>query len=559
VSLIADSLKKAVKEKTTPQWDPSQEVNLVGKRDPLKHPGLWSVFRIGLLIILPTAILAYLIATGAFDLKKPWVTPKPDLPVSIPPEEAKVPSDLKISPGVPEEKILKAPPAEPSPEPQAEEAPVLERKAVTPEVPPSPEKREPVVKKVLPSYPPKKKLFKKLERAIELQKEKVVTLPSPVLKPEISEEEAVKVVPPELPAKPLVEEAPVLEKKVEVPEAPPVPKPVEEKIPEPEIAKIPEIPSKPAEEEIVKVAPSEPPAKPLVEEAPVLEKKAEVPEAPPAPKPVEEKIPEPEIAKIPETPAKPSVEPLLKTVPSPLSPTIPARDPGEKEEKPESLAVKVQKEEVASLPSPGLKPEIIRTDPARQENVFQNSDFYFNRAVFFQQAKDWQKALDNYVKAEKLDPNNPDTYNNKGVIYKELGQYDQALDEFLRAIFLDPKYAKAYNNIGVVYFMQKNYAEGVRNYLKAIDLNPSNLEAFNNLAIIYKKQKDLEKARAVLNRALAMDPDHPGTNYNLAVLYEENKEITPALHYYRRFIELGRISYPSLVIQVKTHVETLKP
>ena len=38
-------------------------------------------------------------------------------------------------------------------------------------------------------------------------------------------------------------------------------------------------------------------------------------------------------------------------------------------------------------------------------------------------------------------------------------EYDKALDEFLRAIFLDPNYAKAYNNIGVVYFMQKNYAE----------------------------------------------------------------------------------------------------
>lgn len=129
----------------------------------------------------------------------------------------------------------------------------------------------------------------------------------------------------------------------------------------------------------------------------------------------------------------------------------------EKRGQPQDLIIEVQKEkrEVASLPSPVLKPEISRIDEAPKEDVFQNSDFYFNRAVFFQQAKDWQKALDNYVKAEKLDPNNPDTYNNKGVIFKELGKYDKAIDEFLRVIFLDPKYAKAYNNIGVVYFMQK--------------------------------------------------------------------------------------------------------
>jgi Tfp pilus assembly protein PilF len=549
VSLIADSLKKAVKEKSVPQWDPSQEVNLVGKRDPLKHPGLWSVFRIGLLIILPTAILAYLIATGAFNLKKPSVTQRPDFPVLTPSEQAKAPSA----------------------KPQAEEAPVLKSKVVSPEAPLSQKKTESVTKKVLPSYPPKKKIGKKPEQTIEVQKETVVSLPSPVAKPEISavpkirpkvsEQQALKVVPPEVPAIGAGEEAVILERKAVVPEVPPALKPVEEKIPQPEIAKIPETPAKPVEEEVFSVSPPESSAKPLVEASPVLESKVVVPESPPALKPVEEKIPQPEIAKIPETPERPAGEPILKEIPSSPSTGIPPKISLEKEEKRPILTREVQKEkeEVAALPAPVSKPEITRTDPARQENVFQNSDFYFNRAVFFQQAKDWQKALDNYVKAEKLDPNNPDTYNNKGVIFKELGQYDRAIDEFLRAIFLNPQYAKAYNNIGVVYFMQKNYAEGARNYLKAIDLNPSNLEAFNNLAIIYKKQKDLEKARAVLNRALAMDPDHPGTNYNLAVLYEENKEITPALHYYRRFIELGRISYPALVIQVKTHVETLKP
>jgi Tfp pilus assembly protein PilF len=548
VSLIADSLKKAVKEKSVPRWDPSQEVNLVGKRDHLKHPGLWLVFRIGLLIILPTAILVYLIATGVFDFNKRQISKTSDFRAPSLPEEAKAPSSVPLKSL--NEKSLQAP--APVQKQVVKEPPVLEKKAAPPEAPHSQEKIETVTKKILPSYPPKKK------------KETVVSSPSPVLKPEISEapktpvklteKKVATVVPPEAPATGLGEGA-------VVPEVLPALNAVEGEKPQPEIAKIPETPLKSAGEEAVRVSPPEPLAQPLVEMPPVLKGKAEVPEVPSAPKPVEEKIPQPEIAQKPEISSKAAKEPFLEEIQSSLSPTIPAIVSVEKVEKRPNLNIEVQKDkrQVASLPSPVLTPEIIRTDPSIQDNVFQNSDFYFNRAIFFQQAKDWQKALDNYVKAEKLDPNNPDTYNNKGVIYKELREYDKALDEFLRAIFLDPNYAKAYNNIGVVYFMQKNYAEGVRNYLKAIDLNPSNLEAFNNLAIIYKKQKDLEKARAVLNRALAMDPDHPGTNYNLAVLYEENKEITPALHYYRRFIELGRISYPALVIQVKTHVETLKP
>ncbi|GJL79645.1 MAG: hypothetical protein NPINA01_26340 [Nitrospinaceae bacterium] len=559
MSLIADSLKKAVQEKSVPKKDFDPEINLVPKRDSLKHPGLWSVFRVGLLIVLPGAILVYLISTGAFDFKKPEVAQNPESPVPNPVEKDKAPSVL----GVPVETSKKAMPQTPPPEssstPEEKKSSALEMQATPQEVVPSPGKEEGTAKKRLPSYPPKKKDGKKPESA---------SLPATALKPEPSMipktlakgsgDESLKRVPENaIPAQPAVEKAKVVDSNKPSSTV----RPVEEKKPEAQTAKNAEIPAKLSGKEVLNIVPAEEASKTSpVEKAGELEKRADPPEVPSAVEPAEEKAPEPETAALVETPSLIGEPPIESAQPrsSDSVPSDVSDGTGEKSPRP---VIEVQKEDrkVASLPSPVLKPKISRTDPATQENVFQNSDFYFNRAIFFQQARDWEKALENYVKAEKLDPNNPDTYNNKGVIFKEQGKYDKALDEFLRAIFLDPEYAKAYNNIGVVYFMQKNYAEGIRNYLKAIDLNPSNLEAFNNLAIIYKKQNDLEQARAVLNRALAMDPDHPGTNYNLAVLYEENREITPALHYYRRFIELGTIGYPSLVNQVKTHIKTLKP
>ncbi len=86
-----------------------------------------------------------------------------------------------------------------------------------------------------------------------------------------------------------------------------------------------------------------------------------------------------------------------------------------------------------------------------EPDIFKNSDYYFNRAIFYQQSRSREKALTNYSKAAELDTKNPDIYNNIGVIYKELRQYDRAIEEFLRAIYLNPTYAKPYNNIGVVY------------------------------------------------------------------------------------------------------------
>ena len=193
-----------------------------------------------------------------------------------------------------------------------------------------------------------------------------------------------------------------------------------------------------------------------------------------------------------------------------------------------------------------------------EPDIFKNSDYYFNRAIFYQQSRSWEKALTNYSKAAQLDVKNPDIYNNIGVIYKEMRQYDKAIDEFLKAIFLNSNNAKPYNNIGVVYYAKKNFPSAIRNYQKAISIEPNNLEALNNLAVVYKRSDQLEKSKSILNQALRINNDHAGTNYNLAVLFEKEGNQKSAIHFYQRFIDLGSTSHQALSAQVKKYVATLK-
>jgi len=496
VSLIADSLKKAVKEKSGSKWEPDRGVNPVRKRKSLKWSRLATAFRVLLLIVFPSAILVYLISIGAFSLEEEMGQEKKAF---VPKATAALTAPEKSSTRKNEKNVFK---------------------------------------KVMPPYPSKKKAKRREDAVMDVSKEKAASSSSsdlksaspvtPKIPPAVVEKKIVMAPPPVAKAKP------VIETKAVIPEKTSTPEPSESKV---EIQDH-EIATKPKPS-------AELPEEPILEKATVL----------PAQKTA--------VAKKKNTvglPVEPTEKPVAVTEPVVEQAKAPPKIFNDNKNTPEKLTIEIQKknQEVASLPSFSAKPEISRTNPAGPENVFNNSDYYFNRGIFFQQAGDWEKALENYSQSEELDPNNPDTYNNKGVVLKEMGKYDRALDEFLRAIFLDGGYAKAYNNIGVVYFMKKNYPEAIRHYLKAIDLNPTNLEAFNNLAIIYKKQKEWDRARGILNRALSLDPDHPGTNYNLAVLYEESSEIKPALHFYRRFVELGAISYPSLVLQVKQHLEAIQ-
>jgi Tfp pilus assembly protein PilF len=212
----------------------------------------------------------------------------------------------------------------------------------------------------------------------------------------------------------------------------------------------------------------------------------------------------------------------------------------------------------ASARGPASKTNETSFPTTPEPDIFKNSDYYFNRAIFYQQSRNWEKALTSYAKAAELDAKNADIYNNMGVIYKELRQYDRAIDEFLRAIYLNSEYAKPYNNIGVVYYAKKDYAGAIRNYQKAIAIEPNNLEALNNLAVAYKRTGQLEKSKSILTQALKIDSAHAGTNYNLAILYEKEGNQKSAIHFYQRFVELGSNSHPGLSTQVKKHIDTLK-
>ena len=73
------------------------------------------------------------------------------------------------------------------------------------------------------------------------------------------------------------------------------------------------------------------------------------------------------------------------------------------------------------VPEPKKKSSTGKTK-AQEPDIFKNSDYYFLRAIYYQQSRSWEKALTNYSKTVELDTKNPDIYNNIGVIYKELRQ-----------------------------------------------------------------------------------------------------------------------------------------
>ena len=108
--------------------------------------------------------------------------------------------------------------------------------------------------------------------------------------------------------------------------------------------------------------------------------------------------------------------------------------------------------------------------------------------------------LQNFVSAESyfekllLFKKNAENLYTLGNIQKKLKKFNKAIDSFNEAIKLNPIYSEAFNNLGSTLKSLNKYDEAIIKYKKSINLNKNNVEACYNLASLYFLLEDYIEA-----------------------------------------------------------------
>jgi len=107
-----------------------------------------------------------------------------------------------------------------------------------------------------------------------------------------------------------------------------------------------------------------------------------------------------------------------------------------------------------------------------------------NRAAWVELGNDYfdthqaQKAVTAYAKALSLQGDDPNVLTDQGVMFRELGQYDKAVANFQKANKLDPKHLQSLFNLGIVYANDLHKpAEATAAWNKLIALAPASQQA----------------------------------------------------------------------------------
>jgi len=84
--------------------------------------------------------------------------------------------------------------------------------------------------------------------------------------------------------------------------------------------------------------------------------------------------------------------------------------------------------------------------------------------------EEFQKAIEEFDKAIKIDSNYAEPYNGKGVAYRNLSEYHKAIEDYTKAIELYPSFFEAYNNRGVCFIFLGEYDKACFDFDKACKL-----------------------------------------------------------------------------------------
>jgi tetratricopeptide (TPR) repeat protein len=117
--------------------------------------------------------------------------------------------------------------------------------------------------------------------------------------------------------------------------------------------------------------------------------------------------------------------------------------------------------------------------------------------------------IDEYERAIHLGLRRFGLFYNLGMVYAEHRRdYDKALEAFKQAERMDPKDDEIHYALGLAYWFKEAESQAVAELLKTINLNPRHIEAHALLGEIYFRRGQYDFSKAEWERVLELDPNN---------------------------------------------------
>lgn len=134
------------------------------------------------------------------------------------------------------------------------------------------------------------------------------------------------------------------------------------------------------------------------------------------------------------------------------------------------------------------------------------TEAHYYRGLAFHKDKQFENALKDieYCFEHNFEQKSELLYN-RGVIYQDLQEYNKAIEDYDKLIALDNTFSDAYYNKGIIYLKLDELSKAILNFDKAILINNTDPIYFINRGYVYYKKLAYEEAIRDFENTLKLD------------------------------------------------------
>ena len=216
---------------------------------------------------------------------------------------------------------------------------------------------------------------------------------------------------------------------------------------------------------------------------------------------------------------------------------------GKSEEQPAKIDTFTSKKTLDEMP--GLE----REQELSIEELYDRGISYYDKGMI-------DKAIEEFKEVLELDPDDIETHYHLGNAYADKEMFDEAISIYKKVIEKNPEFIDAYLSLSTLYLDMDMVDEAISLCNQAISANPDDSFLCFHLGEAYVRNEQYEEAITAFNKAISINPMDPETQYRLAESYYETKQYNMALKHATQAEELGYITDPTFMIDLKKNIVT---
>jgi len=197
-------------------------------------------------------------------------------------------------------------------------------------------------------------------------------------------------------------------------------------------------------------------------------------------------------------------------------------------------------QEQARQMTPEQRRQIEEANKKRQEQLSKNKALNdaFNTGMEAMRGKNWDAAIESFTKGGEMDPKQHVIWANLAEAQSNLANTKtgaeqqalvaKALENYVKAIELKPDDAAYHNNYGLALSRSGKYAEGQAELAKAAQLDPPNAGRYYfNLGAILVNTGKGDEAYEAFKKAVEADPKYAAAHYQIGVYLLSKAQVSP--------------------------------